>query len=368
MLPFLRDHHGDPGRLHAEGRATRVPLEVAREQVASFVGARPREVVFTSSGTEAVNAAVWGAIARARDAAPGRAVHVVASAVEHSAVLEACGRDTSVELTVVGVDALGRVDPADVLAALRDDTALVNVQTANHEVGTVQPVAEIVEACRSRGTLVHVDACASVGSLPLAFVALGAHLCSITAHKMGGPKGVGALLVRRGLRLPPLILGGAQERARRGGVENVAAAVGFGAVAAELASGVLDREAAALRALTERVIDAAPSMAPGVHLYGDPVDRLPGLVCLAVAGVEAEPIVLGLDRLGIAVHSGSSCSSESFEPSPVLAAMGVDAQHSLRVSGGWSSTEADIDALLDALPQVIAKLRALRGARRQATR
>lgn len=355
MLPFLREHHADPGRLHAEGRVTRVALEEAREQVAALVSARPREIVFTASGTEAVNTAVWGAVARSD--APA---HVVTTAVEHSAVLDACNR-SSADVTVVGVDGLGRFDPAQVLGALRANTALVTIQLANHEVGTTQPAAEVAAACRERGVLVHVDACMAAGHVPVDFGALGADLCSVSAHKFGGPKGAGALVVRRGLRLPPFVVGGAQERARRGGLEDVPAMVGFGAAAGELAvDGLLAAEARAQRQLTERVADEAPQRVGGVVRYGDPVERVPQLVCFGVEGVEAEPILLGLDQRGVAVHSGSACSSEALEPSPILAAMGVDADHSLRVSVGWSSTAEDVDAFLDALPAVVDRLRALR--------
>jgi len=355
MLPYLRDHHADPGRLHAEGRVTRVALEDAREQVAALVGARTREVVFTASGTEAVNTAVWGAVARADGPA-----HVVTSAVEHSAVLDACRR-SAVDLSVVGVDGVGRFDPAEVLAAVRPETALVTIQLANHEVGTLQPAGEVAAACRERGALVHVDACMAVGHVAVDFGGLGADLCSVSAHKFGGPKGAGALLVRRGLRVPPFVVGGAQERARRGGLEDVPAMVGFGAAAAEVGSrGRLETEAQAARELTDRVARDGPARVGGVVRYGDPDDRVPHLVCLGVEGVEAEPILLGLDQHGVAVHSGSACSSEALEPSPILAAMGVDADHSLRVSVGWSSVPEDVDAFLDAFPAVVDRLRALR--------
>ena len=355
MLPYLRDHHADPGRLHAEGRVTRVALEDAREQVATLLRARPREVVFTASGTEAVNTAVWGTVARAD--APA---HIVTTAVEHSAVLDACRR-SGADVTVVGVDGLGRYDPAEVLDGVRTGTALVTVQLANHEVGTIQPADAVVAACRERGVLVHVDACMAAGHVPVDFAALGADLCSVSAHKFGGPKGAGALLVRRGLRLPPFVVGGAQERARRGGLEDVPAMVGFGAAAAEVATdGRLADEADGQRELTDRVARDARARVGGVVRYGDPVDRVPHLVCFGVEGVEAEPILLGLDQRGVAVHSGSACSSEMLEPSPILTAMGVDADHSLRVSVGWSSTPEDVDAFLDAFPAVVDRLRALR--------
>jgi cysteine desulfurase len=356
MLPYLREQHADPGRLHAEGRVTRVAIEESRESVAALFGARPREVVFTSNGTEAVNTAIWGALARAGGG------HVVTTAVEHSAVLEACARGPNTHVTAVGVDPTGRFDTSEVLAAIQPDTVLVSVQLANHEVGTLQPAHEIAAGARERGVVVHVDACAASGHVAVDFGALGADLCSVTGHKWGAPKGAAALLVRRGLRFPPLVVGGAQERARRGGIEDVPAIVGFGAAAQSLGGGALEREAEAARALTDRLARTTLAEVPDVERFGDPTYGLPHLVCLGVAGVEAEPILLALDQRGVAVHSGSSCSSEMLEPSPVLAAMGVDADRSLRASVGWSSTEADVDAFLAEFPGIVDRLRRLRTA------
>ncbi len=358
MLPYLRDHPADPGRVHSDGKITRVAIETAREQVAALFGARPREVVFTSSGTESVNTAIWGAVARASEAADTPAV--VTTAVEHSAVIDACSR-SSAAVTRVGVDRLGQVDRDALLAAVRPDTALVSVQLANHEVGTVQrALPEVVAAARERDVLVHVDACAAGGHVPIDFQGLGADLLSVTAHKLGGPKGAAAMLVRRGLRLPPFVVGGMQERARRGGIEDVPAIVGFGAAAAELHDDDrLAREADTARAQTDRLLGAALAV-DDVERFGDPDASLPHLVCVGVGGVESEPILLALDQRGISVHSGSSCSSEALEPSPVLEAMGVDADRSLRPSVGWSTTDADIDAFCDAFPEVVGKLRALR--------
>ncbi len=349
---------GDPGRIHAEGLTVRVTVEQARHQVAVLLGARPREVVFTSGATEAIAAACWGAASRG--------AHQVVPAIEHSAVRLAAARHGDV--TIVPVDGRGRVPVDDVLAAVRPDTALVHLQWGNHEVGTTQPVAEVAAACRERGVLVHVDAAQAVGHVPVEFRALGADLLSVSAHKLGGPAGVGALLVRQGLRLPPLLVGGDQERARRAGLENVAGIAGFGAACTALSApaGAGDRlaaEAAEQRRLTQRILDAVAGTAlaglDGLHVYGDPVERVPHIVCLGVEGIEPQAVLLGLDRAGIAAHSGSACSSESLEPSPVLEAMGVDAHHSLRLSVGWSTTDADIDRLLDALPRVLGELRAL---------
>lgn len=347
IAEWLGQPAGDPGRIHAEGLAARVAVETAREQVAALLGARPRSVVFTSGATEAIATACWGAAERGG--------HQVLAAVEHSAVRKAAALHG--EVTVVGADRLGRVDPADLLGAIRPDTALVHLQWGNHEVGTLQPVAELVAACRDRGVLVHVDAAQANGHAAIDFDALGADLLSVSAHKLGGPAGVGALLVRRGLRIRPLLVGGDQERGRRAGLEPVALVAGFGAAAQVLASG-LDTEIGTQRALTERILAAVPDL-DGVRVYGDPVDRLPHLVCLGIDGVEPQAVLLGLDRTGVAAHSGSACSSEALEPSPVLEAMGVDAHHSLRLSVGWSTIGDDVDAAVGALPEILSRLRAL---------
>lgn len=343
---------GDPGRIHHEGQFVRAAIEQSREQLATLFGARSREVVFTSGGTESCVTATWMATEYSD--------HVVCSAGEHASVRESCSQH---QVTLVGLDSEGRVDLDELMSAVREDTALVHLQWANHEVGTLQPVKEVVELCRSRGVLTHIDAAAAGGHVPIDFADLGADLMSISSHKMGGPPGVGALLVRRGVRLRPLIVGGAQERARRAGYENVPAIMGFGEAARALSDGLLAKETAKSRLLTDTIAKAANSGALGsdIAILGDPLPRgrLPHILCLAIEGVEAEPVVVGLDRVGIAVHSGSSCSSELIEPSPVLEAMGVDASRSLRVSVGWSSEQQDVDAFCRALPAVIESLRSL---------
>jgi cysteine desulfurase len=349
----------DPGRVHTEGRMARFALEDAREHVAHLFGTRPRQVIFTSGATEAINAAVFGAL----DAPAGEPRVVVLADVEHSAVREASARYAS-HLSIVGVDRAGRLDPGALHRALdQPDIGLVQCQWANHEVGTLQPVAEVVAACRERGVMVHVDAAAAAGHVPIAFDDIGADLMSLSAHKLGGPKGMGALLVRRGLRVTPMLLGGAQERARRAGLEDVAGAVGFGAAAALLATDDrLAAESAAALRHTRRLRDAAGAI-PDIEVYGsaDESQRLPNLVCLGIGDVEAEPVLIGLDQAGVAAHSGSSCSSETLEPSPVLAAMGVNADQSLRLSVGWSTTDSDVDLAVRALPDVVARLRSLAG-------
>ena len=372
---------GDPGRIYSEALEARVLVEQAREQVAGFMGAMPRSVVFTSGATEAIAAVVHGSAARGR--------HHVAGAVEHSAVLKSIGaggdeasRQPTGNLgaTLVGVDGSGRVEPDELLSAVTEETAVVHLQMVNHEVGTIQDVEAAASFCRERGVWLHTDAAQAVGHLAVNFDELGADFMSVSAHKFGGPVGVGALLVRRGIRLEPLLAGGDQERARRAGLENLPAIAGFGAVCESLgyseaeANGEaviggetgregniskLSKEAAEHSAMTKRICETLGSL-DGVERIGHPTERAPHIACFHIADVEPQALVLELDRRGFAVHSGSACSSESLEPSPVLAAMGYDGQRSLRISVGWSTTEADVDALLSAVPQVLSGLRSLR--------
>ncbi len=366
----------------------RAALEDARAAVASFFRTRPRQVVFTSGATEAINAATYGALWDS----PGMAV---LADVEHSAVREASAL-WATSLVSVGVDRSGRIavdELASVLAS-RPEVRLVQCQLANHEVGSLQPVAQVASLCRAAGVMLHVDAAAAAGRVPIDFDRLGVDLMSVSAHKMGGPAGVGAMLVRRGLRVPPLIVGGSQERARRAGLENVAAAAGFGAVAGYLSSpapplpsspappspsssledggsadgsgeetSVLSAESREAAAQVDRLREAVTSI-PGVTAYGpsSPDDRLPHLLCVGIEGVEAEGVLVGLDRAGVAAHSGSSCSSELLEPSPVLLAMGVDGERSLRLSVGWSTTDEEVELAAAAFRRVVEELRRLRGA------
>ncbi|HXB36898.1 MAG TPA: cysteine desulfurase family protein [Acidimicrobiales bacterium] len=352
---------GDPGRLHEEGRIVRDALEEARDRVAGLLGAIPRQIVFTSGATEAINAAVWGAC-RAAPGAP-----VLCAAVEHSAVRDASTRMAPVEM--LPVDGTGRIDVEAVRARLQASAlappALVHCQWANHEVGTLQPVHQVVALCREAGVTVHVDAAAASGHVPTDLGALDADLVSVSAHKLGGAPGAGALVVRRGSRFEPLLVGGAQERGRRGGLEPIPALLAFGAAAEALASGgggIMQDEAGVARRQIAAIVSGSLAV-DGIEIVGaaDPEDRLPYLICLGVHGVEAEPVLIGLDRAGVAVHSGSACSSEAIEPSPVLEAMGVDPSHSLRVSVGWTTTDEDGTAFVDAFARVVAELRALRG-------
>jgi len=358
MLAELAEPSADPGRIHAEGMRARFALETAREQVAGLFGARGREVVFTSGATEAI---AHGMLAARQH--PGV---IVLPAVEHSAVRFAAARRAG-RVQVVGVDPEGAVDARamiemiDHLHRSEGPVSMVCLQLGNHEVGAVQPVAEVVDACRDLGITTLVDAAQAAGHLAVSFKNLGPDLLAVSAHKFGGPPGIGALLIRRGLRIPSLLVGGDQERARRAGLENLIAAAGFGAAAAELTDAdQLAVEAATAHRQTHelrRILGAID----GVTVVGpsSPDARLPHIVCATIDGIEPQGVLLGLDQKGIAAHSGSACSSESLEPSPVLEAMGVDAHRSLRLSVGWSTVDADIDAVAHALPPVIAHLRSL---------
>ena len=356
MLPWMTgDGAADPGRVYTEGRMARAAIEEARTKVAHWLGVRSRQVVFTSGGTEAVNAAVWGAAnSQTRSS-------ILCAAVEHSSVRDASSRHGAV--VDVPVDRSGRIQVDSVAAALEAEPmpALVNCQWGNHEVGTLQPVSEMTRLCSEKGVLSHVDAVAAAGHVTTNLGELEADLVSVSAHKAGGPKGVGVLVLRPGLRLEPLLVGGEQERARRAGIENTPAIVGLGALAELLSSGdVADLEVRRSKEQTNRVLSLAGQV-PGVSVFGDPQDRLPHIACLGIDGVVAEAVLLGLDQAGIAAHSGSACSSESLVPSPVLEAMGLPPDQSLRISVGWSTTDDDIDALARALPTVVGGLRALAG-------
>jgi cysteine desulfurase len=290
---------------------------------------------------------------------------VLCAAVEHSAVRDASVRLAPIE--EIAVDGTGRLQVDELRVRLHSDSlprpALVHCQWGNHEVGTLQPVEQVVALCREAGITVHVDAAAACGHVPTDLAALDADLVSISAHKLGGVPGAGALIVRRGSRFEPLLVGGEQERGRRAGLEALPALLAFGGAAAALAGGehgAMAAEAADARRHIASVVDAALGV-EGVAVVGPEANaRLPHLVCLGVQGVEAEPVLIGLDRAGVAVHSGSACSSESIEPSPVLEAMGVDPSHSLRISVGWTTTDEDCSAFTGAFPRVVADLRTLR--------
>jgi len=357
---------GNPSSLHASGRAARRSVEESRETVAAVLGARPSEVVFTSGGTEADNLAVKG-LFWARRAADPRRTRILASAVEHHAVLDAVqwlveAEGASVEW--LPVDRLGRVDLATLDAALNRDpqtVALVTVMWASNEVGTVQPVARVVEAARAHGVPVHSDAVQAVGQLPVDFAATGLDAMTVSGHKVGGPMGVGALVVRREVELVPVLHGGGQEREVRSGTLDVAAIAGF-AAAVGAATAARAEEAPRLAALRDALVASVLAAAPGAVLNGDAgaAGRLPGNAHLSFPGCEGDSLMLLLDARGIECSTGSACSAGVPEPSHVLLAMGVDpllARGSLRFSLGHTSTRADVDAVAEAIGPVVERAR-----------
>jgi len=358
MEPFLGESFGNPSSLHGPGRAAHDALEAARAEVAALIGARPAEIVFTGSGTEADNLAIFGAVGAARTP-----VHVVVSAFEHPAVLEPCRalERRGVEVTRLPVTPDGLVEPETLAAALRPATRLVSVMTANNVVGTVQPIAELAALARRAGALFHTDAVQGAGKVPLDVNRLPIDLLSLSAHKLHGPKGVGALYVRDGVELAPLILGGGQERGLRSATENVAAIVGFGQ-AALLARVGMAEESARLVALRDHVLEVLSEEIGNLYQIGHPYLRLPGHLCLGFSGQEADAIRLlfALDDAGIAVSSGSACSAHNAgEPSYVLTAMGFDtirARGSLRLTMGRFTSDDDVDRLLATLPRAAASL------------
>lgn len=350
---------GNPSSIHAFGREARLAVEEAREQVAALVGARPAEIVFTGGGTEADNLAVLGVARRRR----GKGDHVITSSVEHHAVLHACEalRAEGFRVTELPVDGDGLVDPDDLRAALDDRTVLVSIMLANNEVGTIQPVKELAAVARERGVPFHTDAVQAVGQIPVDVDELGVDLLSLSGHKLYGPKGVGALFVRRGTRLDPLVHGGGQERRLRPGTENVPGIAGLGK-AAELARRELAERAAHAASLSRRLREGLLERVPGTVLNGHPVRRLPGNVNVSILGVQAESVLLNLDLKGVAASSGSACAAGSLETSHVLRAMGAAqerAEGALRLTVGRDNTEADVEAVLEILPPLVEKLRRL---------
>ena len=361
MLPYFTEFYGNPSSIHRAGRAALEALDDARETLASVFGASRKEIIFTGGGSEADNLAIKGTALAQRQA--GKGSHIITSAIEHHAVLhtfeylEAVGFD----VTVLPVDADGLVRPADLQAALRPDTVLVSIMYANNEIGTIQPLAELGALCRAQGVPLHTDAVQATGSLALNVDALNVDLLTLAAHKFYGPKGVGALYVRRGTPLLPQINGGGQERRRRAGTENVAGIVGM-ATALRLAENDRASYAAHSAALRDRLIAGVLERIPYTSLNGHPAQRLPNNANLAFEYVEGESVLLVLDQHGIAASSGSACTSGSLEASHVLTALGLPYERaigSVRFTVGKSTTTADIDYLLDILPALIERLRSV---------
>jgi cysteine desulfurase len=358
MLSHLRGSWGNPSSLHASGTTAREAVEGARASVAGMVGASPGEILFTGGGTESDNLAILG-LARA---APPEKRHVVVSRVEHAAVREATRRleAEGFEVTRVEVDSDGLVDPTEFEDALRPDTALAAVVWANNEVGTVEPVEVLAGICAARGVPLHSDAVQAAGRLPLAVAEVPVATLAISSHKLYGPQGVGALYVRDGVALDPIVYGGGQERGLRSGTENVAGVIGLGE-AARLAREELEERARHETGLRDRIVAGATEI-PGVRLNGHPTERLSNNVHLTVEGVEAEGLVLFLDSLGYAVGSGSACGSAGHKASPVLLAMGRDEREafsSVRITVGKENSIEEVEGFLEAFSAAVARLREL---------
>ena len=348
---------GNASSLHAEGRAARALLERARDEVAELVGAAPREVVFTSGGSEAIAAAIRGVL----DRVPASRRRVVVSSVEHSAILEAArvASRNGFVIDVVACGTDGRVTADSFVRALADDVALVCLQWANNETGVIQPVEEVGRACRRAGVPFLVDAVQAAGRLPIDMRACFADMLALSGHKLGGPQGTGALLVRTGIVLAPLIAGGAQERRRRAGTEAVASIAGFGAAAAAARSSRA-AEAERLLKLRARLETRLREMFSSIRIHGESAPRLPNTVSFSLPGVAGELLAVALDLAGVAVSTGSACASGAVEPSHVLVAMGLgeeQARTALRVSLGWNSSAPEVDRLLEILPGVVGRLR-----------
>lgn len=358
MTRFMGETFGNPSSLHFFGREAKKQVDAARQQVADLVGATADEIYFTGSGTESDNIAILGTML----AYEKKGKHLITSAVEHHAVLE-----TGVylakhgyDVTFLPVDQYGMVDPAEVKKAIRPDTVLVSVMHANNENGTIQPIEEISKITKASGVLLHSDCVQSAGKIPVNVDDLGVDLLTISAHKIYGPKGIGALYKRKGTRVKPIIYGGGQEKKLRSGTENTLAIVGFGK-AAEIAAQELQTESVRVQKLRDKLIQGVMAAIPEVSLNGHPEKRLPHNAHFSFIYVEGESLLLSLDMKGIAVSSGSACSSASLHPSHVLMACGMsyEMMHgSMRVTLGRDNTEEDVDYMLSVLPEIVARFRA----------
>lgn len=359
MLPYLNDAFGNPSSIHSFGQEAKGAIEEARETIAALIGAKTDEIVFTSGGTEADNFAIKG-VAYANE---HRGNHIITSSIEHHAVIEPLKflERRGFEIAHLPVDKYGMVDPQDVRKAVNEKTILISVMHANNEIGTIEPIAEIGTIAKERGVYFHTDAVQTVGHIPVDVNELGVDLLAISAHKLYGPKGVGALYIRKGTKIAAFMHGGEQERRRRASTENVPGIVGFGK-AVEVAQNEMGAEAERLTLLRDELIEALLERIDRVQLNGHPRKRLPNNVNVSVQFVEGESMLLNLDMEGIAASTGSACSSSSLEPSHVLLALGLSheqAHGSLRFTLGRETTEEGIERVLEVLPPIVAKLRSM---------
>ncbi len=359
MLPYFTETFGNPSSIYSYGQEARAVVDDAREKVAGLIGARNDEIVFTSGGTEADNFALEGVAFNNEK----KGNHIITTAIEHHAVLETCHflEKRGFSVTYLPVDRFGLVDPDAVRKAITGKTVLISIMYANNEVGTIQPLDEIGKIAREAGISFHTDAVQTAGHIPVDVNKLGVDLLSISAHKLYGPKGVGALYIRKGTKITPFIHGGGQEKGRRSGTENVPGIIGLGK-AAEIARREMDAEAGRLTPLRDKLVQGILERITDTRLNGHPAKRLPNNVNISVDFVEGESMCLNLDLEGICASTGSACSSSSLEPSHVLLALGLrheQAHGSLRFTLGKWTTGEEIDRVLEVLPRIIAKLRAM---------
>jgi len=359
MLPYFHEKFGNPSSIHRFGQEVKKGVEEAREQVARLIHAHPREIVFTGSGTEANNLAIKGAVSLLQK--KGR--HLITSSIEHPAVLKTCQylENQGLRVTYLPVDRYGMVDPEEVRESITPETILISVMHSNNEVGTIQPVQEIGQIARAHGILFHTDAIQSVGKLPVDVRSLGVDFLSISAHKIYGPKGVGALFIKDGTLIEPLHHGGHHELNRRAGTENVSGIVGFGK-ASELAFEELERNREKMESLRDHFWEKIREGIDNVYLNGHPTKKLPNTLNVTFEFIEGESLVINLDLFGIATSTGSACTSGALEPSHVLIAMGVpalQAQGSLRLSIGRESTLEEVDQTVDVLKETVRRLRSM---------
>ncbi len=357
MIPFFTKHFGNPSSLYGIARASKKAIDTARMQTAKALGAEPDEIYFTSGGSESDNWAIKGVAFANRK----RGNHIITTQIEHHAVLHTCQflKKEGFEVTYLPVDRYGLVDPVDLEKAITDKTILISIMYANNEIGTIEPIAELGAIAREHGIYFHTDAVQVIGNIPLDVNAQNIDLLSLSAHKFYGPKGVGALYIKKGVRIENLIHGGGQERKRRAGTENIAGIVGLGK-AIEMATADIPGHNAKIRAMRDRLIRTVLDKIPNSRLNGHPEKRLPGNVNISFEFIEGESILLWLDDEGICASTGSACTSGSLEPSHVLLATGlpVEISHgSLRLTLGDANTEADVDVVLEVLPKVVTKLR-----------
>ena len=359
MLPYFSEMYGNPSSIHSTGRDARRAVDAARKQVAQAIGAQPTEIYFTAGGSESDNWAIKGTAFAKRD----KGNHIITTAIEHHAVLHTCQwlEKQGFQVTYLPVDEYGRVRVEDVEKAITDKTILISVMAANNEIGTLEPIAEIGKLAHEKGILFHTDAVQAVGAIPLDVNAMHIDMLSMSGHKFHGPKGIGALYIRKGVRPDVFMHGGAQERAQRAGTENLPGIIGMGK-AIELATQNLEANAARMTRLRDKLIDRILAEIPEVRLNGHRTQRLPNNVNVSIRYIEGEALLLRLDLAGIAGSSGSACTSGSLDPSHVLLAIGLPheiAHGSLRLSLGTDTTEAEVDEVLRVLPGIVKDLRAM---------